>query len=123
MKKIMTVSALVLMLGLSGNAMAQMPAKGGFQGPSAISGPSKVSDVKNMKDDTQVIMVGKIEKSLGDEKYLFTDASGSITIEIDDDDWNGLTVTPQNTIEVTGEVDKDMFEPVRVDVERVSIKK
>lgn len=122
MKNVITVSALVLMLGLSGNAMAQAKT-GGFNGPSAISTVSKAADVNNMKDDTQVILVGKIEKSLGNEKYLFSDASGSLTVEIDDDDWNGLNVTPQDTVELVGEVDKDMFGPAEVDVDRVTLKK
>lgn len=122
MKNVITVSALVLMLGLSGNAMAQVKT-GGFNGPSAITTASKAADVNNMKDDTQVILVGKIEKSLGNEKYLFSDASGSLTVEIDDDDWNGLNVTPQDTVELVGEVDKDMFGPAEVDVDRVTLKK
>lgn len=123
MKNVLTVSALVLMLGLSGNVLAQAPAAGGFQGPSAVTAPSKAADVANMKDDTQVILVGKIEKSLGDEKYLFSDASGSLTVEIDDEDWRGLTVTPNDTVELAGEVDKDMFGPAKVDVDRVTLKK
>ena len=121
MKNLLTVSAFALVLGLSTSAMAQMG--GGFQGPSAISEASKVADVKNMKDDTAVVMVGKIEKSLGHEKYLFSDASGSITVEIDDDDWRGLTVTPQDTVQINGEVDKDMFAPAEVDVDSITIKK
>ena len=42
-------------------------------------------------DDTPVKLVGKIEKSLGDEKYLFRDSTGSVrssellsVIEFDD---------------------------------------
>ncbi len=63
-----------------------------------------------------------MKKSLGDEKYLFKDASGAITVEIDDDDWNGLNVTPQDLIEIRGEVDKDLFD-TKIDADSVMLKK
>jgi uncharacterized protein YdeI (BOF family) len=34
-----------------------------------------------------VLLRGKIEKVLGDEKYTFADASGKITALIDDEVW------------------------------------
>jgi uncharacterized protein (TIGR00156 family) len=61
---------------------------GGYTGPSSIN-ISKVSEVKNMPHDTDVVMEGKIESYLGNEKYLFNDSSDTITIEIDNDVWNG----------------------------------
>ena len=49
------------------------------------------------------------------------DASGAITVEIDDDDWNGLNVTPQDLIEIRGEVDKDLFD-TKIDADSVMLK-
>ena len=72
-----------------------------------------------MGDDKPVVLVGKIEKSLGDEKYLFRDASGTIVVEIDNEDWNGVNVTPNDTVELRGETDKDYFKNPKVDVDAV----
>ena len=109
MKKIFAVSALTLVLGMSGAASAQMG--GGFQGPGLQ--PMSVA----------VVLVGQIERSLGDEKYLFKDASGSVTVEIDNEDWRGLNVTPQDTVILNGEVDKEMFKDTKIDVDSIALKK
>ena len=77
----------------------------GFNGPSVAI--SKVRDAKKMRDETSVVLVGKIEKSLGGEKYQFTDETGSIIVEIDEEKWMGLEVGPTDTVEIYGEVDKD----------------
>ncbi|MDI5434721.1 NirD/YgiW/YdeI family stress tolerance protein, partial [Salmonella enterica subsp. enterica serovar Kentucky] len=45
---------------------------------------------------------------IGTERlYVFKDATGTINVDIDHKRWNGLTVTPQDTVEIQGEVDKD----------------
>ncbi len=124
MNKLLAVSVLALMLGLNGLASAgyQEPssARGGFTGPGLEV--STVAEAVKLGDDTSVVVVGHIEKSLSDEKYLFKDASGAITVEIDDDDWNGLNVTPQDLIEIRGEVDKDLFD-TKIDADSVMLKK
>ena len=71
-----------------------------------------------MKDDAKAVLRGNIVKQVGHEKYLFKDATGEIVIEIDDDDWGGVTVGPQDTVELIGEVDKD-FNKVEFDVDIV----
>lgn len=122
MKKIVTVSALAIMLGFSANAFA----KGGFNGPQApmggYTGPSAaamtVAEAKELRDDSPVILIGKITKSLGGEKYLFTDGTETVTIEIDDDDWRGLTVGENDTVEIRGEVDKG-FTSYEIDVDSI----
>ena len=124
MNKFISASAFVVALGLSANAFAtgfQGPQNmGGFQGPGLE--PSSVSEALKLNDDTPVVLVGQIEKSLGDEKYLFKDATGSVTIEIDNDDWRGVNVTPKDTIVIQGEVDKDFFK-TEIDVDSVALKK
>ena len=124
MNKFITASAFVVALGLSANAFAAgfqgQANMGGFQGPGLQ--PSSVSEALKLNDDTPVVLVGQIEKSLGDEKYLFKDATGSVTIEIDNDDWRGVNVTPKDTIVIQGEVDKDFFK-TEIDVDSVALKK
>lgn len=123
MKNIFAVSALVLAMGVYGNAMAQnasAPA-GGFQGPGIA--PSTVAQALEMSDETAVVLVGSIEKSLGNEKYLFKDATGTVTIEVDNEDWKGINVAPKDVIEIKGEIDKEMMKDVKIDVDVVTLKK
>ncbi|MFV0576649.1 MAG: YgiW/YdeI family stress tolerance OB fold protein [Vibrio sp.] len=82
--------------------------KGGFQGPSKAKHIVRdVISAMNARDENKVELTGKLTMSLGDEEYVFQDATGEITVEIDDDIWFGRTVTPENTIVIRGEVDKD----------------
>lgn len=95
---------------------------GGFSGPSQA--PVTVAEVKKysvMQDDTPVVLVGRITGSVGGEHYSFKDNTGEITIEIDHKDWHGVNVSPQNTVKIYGEVDKDFSQDPKVDVKRVEI--
>jgi uncharacterized protein (TIGR00156 family) len=105
----------VPVLALTGS---MLNAQEGYRGP----GPDTVTveAAKNLKDDYPVTLKGKIEKFLGDEKYLFTDETGSIIIEIDDKLWRGISVDQNDTVEITGEIDKRF---TRVEIEASSIKK
>ena len=119
MKKILAVSALALTVAFSGAAFAKQNLGGGFTGPAASNLNVTAAEASKLSDDTPVILTGKIEQSLGDEKYMFRDASGTIIVEIDNDDWRGVTVGPNDTVELQGEVDTDMFQPNKVDVDTV----
>ena len=124
MNKFLSLSALALVLTYSAASMAgfnvNTPNTGGFKGPglSVVS----VDQALKMSDDTAVVLEGKIEKSLGNEEYIFTDSTGSVTVEIDDDNWRGVTVTPQDTIVIKGEVEKDMFK-TEIEVDAIELKK
>lgn len=112
MKKTLLIAAL-LTVGCTG-VLAQ---QGGYTGPKSTS-VMTVAQAKQMRDDSKVTLRGTIVKQLGDEKYLFKDSTGEITIEIDDDDWNGLAVGANDQIEIYGEVDKD-WNSVEIDVDSI----
>lgn len=96
---------------------------GGFEGPRAPSvAPMTVKQALDQRDDSIVVLTGKIVNSLGDEKYTFRDDTGDVIIEIDDEDWGGIKVTPENTIEIVGEVDKEFMKPTKIDVKSFSVK-
>ncbi len=121
MKKYTLLSVVLLSaLGLSANTHAQQNT-GGFSGPSDVSVIS-VAEALKLSDDTPVVLNGKIKKNLGKEKYLFSDGSADIVVEIDNEDWRGLNITPQDTIEIQGEIDKDFMKAPEVEVD-VVIKK
>lgn len=117
MKKTLAFGALALLLGVSSNAMAQQN-MGGFTGPSAVQ-PTTIADAVKQADDTAVELTGKIEKSLGDEKYKFSDESGSVTVDIDNEDFRGVSINENDTVKLKGEVDKELLEETTIDVNSV----
>ncbi len=125
MKKIIYTSLFALSIAVSCGASAgfepNAPAsQGGFKGPS--TGVTTVAAALNAKDDTLVQLTGHIEKETAKEKYQFRDSTGAIIIEIDNDDWNGLTVTPADLVTIYGEVDKEIMHAPEIDVDRIEKK-
>ena len=112
----------------SGFAPAAPPMGGGFTGGGAVggfAGPGPVitpaSSVATLRDDTPVVLRGHIVQHLGGEKYIFRDASGTVRVDIDHDKWPPQPITPNNIVELHGEVDRD-WRHVEVDVERIIIR-
>ena len=125
MKKIIYTSAFALSIAVSCVASAGFEpnapvAQGGFKGPS--DGVTTVAAALNAKDDTLVVLTGHIEKETAKEKYQFRDSTGAIIVEIDNEDWHGLTVTPADTVTIYGEVDKEIMHSPEIDVDRIEKK-
>lgn len=118
MKKILILSAIVSVSIGTTPVNAQFVERGGFKDPATIV--NTVAELKHMPDDSYVVLEGKIEKRLGKEEYLFSDTTGSITIEIDDDEWRGVSVSPQDTVEIIGELDNSIFSD-EIDVKQIRI--
>lgn len=102
--------------GFSGPSATQTQS-GGFQGPNGSS--TTVESAKSLRDDTWVTLRGNIVERISDDLYLFKDATGTINVDIDHKRWNGVTVTPQDTVEIQGEVDKD-WNSVEIDVKQIN---
>ncbi|WP_224653293.1 YgiW/YdeI family stress tolerance OB fold protein [Pectobacterium versatile] len=90
--------------------------KGGFIDQQ--SSLTTVDKAKDLRDDSWVTLSGNIEKRIGDENYLFRDATGTMEIEIDHKRWNGQMVSPTDKVEIQGELDKD-FNSVELDVKQI----
>jgi len=103
-------------LTLAAAAQAQYKS-GGYIGNTDTAEITTVEQIKNLTDDTYVTMQGKITAKIGHEKYTFQDQTGSIKIEIDDDDWNGITVGKDDVVQIQGEVDKSWTKPDKIDVD------
>ena len=124
MKKIAAMTAIVALVSMPVLAAGQ----GGFTGPSSttqgggFTGPSgtvtTVANAKSLRDDTWVTLRGKIVERVSDDLYKFQDASGMVNVDIDHKRWNGVTVGPQDTVEIQGEVDKD-WNSVEIDVKQI----
>ena len=98
------------------NAPTSVVQKGGFSGPNGTM--VTVKQAQDMKDDAWVTMRGNIEKRIGDEDYLFRDATGTMTVEIDNKRWEGQTVGPKDNVELQGKLDKD-FNSLELDVKQI----
>ncbi len=113
MKKVSVIAAVGLLA--SGAAFAGFVEVAG--NPETIV---TVEQIAQMRDEMPVVMQGKIVQNMGDEKYLFQDGTGSIAVEIDDEDWAGQTVSPANTVKIYGEVDTGLFKD-EIDVDKIMI--
>lgn len=111
---------LTLFVGIS---TVNAQTKGGFEGPGVSADNTlTVAEVLKLSDDANVTLTGQIINSLGDEKYTFKDATGEIVIEIDDEDWGGQKITPENTVTINGELDKEILEATKIDVKSFTVK-
>ncbi len=123
MKKVALVALIALISALSGAGLQQNGAQqyqsGGFTGPAAPS-QNSVSAALKAPDDTIVTLTGNIIRQVAHEKYEFTDGVATIIVEIDNDDWYGLTVSPSDTVTIYGEVDSDIFRANEIDVKRIT---
>ena len=126
MKKIAAIAAILALASAPAFAATQ----GGFSGPSSTTttqaggfvGPNgtvtTASNAKTMRDDTWVTLRGNIIERVSDDLYIFKDASGTVNVDIDHKRWNGQTITPQDVVEIQGEVDKD-WNSVEIDVKQI----
>ncbi len=94
--------------------------KGGFTGPGAATA-NTVAAAKRAWDDTWVVLRGHITRQIAHEKYIFADSTGEIVVDIDDKYIRYITVTPNDLVEISGEVDNEFFERTEIDVKRISI--
>ena len=78
-----------------------------------------VQEVKGMADDSPVIVRGYLVEQNGENSYLFRDDSGTINLEIEEDDWNGQPFVPTDFVEVWGEVDKNGMTVTEIDVSAI----
>ncbi len=91
--------------------------QGGYTGPSATTPASSTtqaadlparaarsppSPMSNRCGTIRVTLRGKITERVSDDLYKFRDATGVINVDIDHKRWNGVTVGPQDTVEIQG---------------------
>ena len=123
MKKVLcTLASLMLLSGVSladFDDYSVYDNSQGFQDDSAVS-TVPIKQVLRMRDDSTATIRGNIVKRLSDDKYLFKDNTGTIVVEIDYKYWAGLKVNSQDTLELTGEIDRDYN---KVELEAFSVKK
>lgn len=108
--------ALAALLAVAPFASAQ------FFGPGAHGSANNVKAVlDDPVDDQYVVLRGNLTSQVGSEKYMFSDGSGQIRVEIDDDVFPRHRIGPDTAVELYGEVEKDFMQSVEIDVDRMLI--
>ncbi len=115
MKKLLLFLTLIFVTSTSFAAVNTFG--GGFQDTTG-SNKTTVAKAIKMQDSSYVTLQGNIEKQLGEDKYLFKDSTGTITVDIDKEKWAGQIITPKDKIEISGEIDKK-FNYIKLDVDTV----
>ncbi|MFT4300568.1 MAG: NirD/YgiW/YdeI family stress tolerance protein, partial [Desulfovibrio sp.] len=90
---------LVLTLGLAGGFFPDVRASAaGFEGPGVASTVTRAADVLGAQDDAPCVLEGHILEKLPRRKnrYLFEDHSGRVVVEIKNEVFGHLTVTPRD---------------------------
>jgi uncharacterized protein (TIGR00156 family) len=77
--------------------------------------------LKNPIDDIYVLVRGRLTRKLRHEHYEFTDGTGTIRVEIDDEDFVRQTVTENTVVELYGELDVDYMSSPEIEVEWMRI--
>ncbi len=67
-----------------------------------------VTDALKMSDNSYVSVEGSILKKLTNDKYLFKDSTGTMTVEIDNDRWAGISADTKDILILNGEIEKKM---------------
>jgi len=110
------LSTLLLALAISTGASAE------FIGPGSTSSVTTIKSIGDMKDDDKVTLEGYIVKEIRSGHFTFKDSTGEIEIEIDNEDFRGIKVTPKTKIRIIGEIDKN-WTSTTIDVDYVEIVK
>ncbi|HWK53229.1 MAG TPA: NirD/YgiW/YdeI family stress tolerance protein [Hyphomicrobiales bacterium] len=104
-----TTAAIAQSTGYTGPSSAAQPTAGSYAGPSSVPLMTVQQLLDTGSDDQHALLQGRIVSHDGGERYTFEDATGRITIEIDDEDFPaGQTITAEQQVELLGEFDKGL---------------
>ena len=77
-----------------------------------------VAEARELDDDAKVVLEGFIIEDLGDEMFIFRDATGDIDLEIDKHVWDKREMDPDQVVRVYGEIDLNN-DSIKVEVEEI----
>ncbi|MGV2990054.1 YgiW/YdeI family stress tolerance OB fold protein [Vibrio sp. E150_011] len=100
------------------NGFVNAQTSSGFNGN--VESTQTVASANEARDESYVTLTGKVTEQVGHELYLFNDETGQVVVEIENEDWHGMAVTPETTLVIQGEVDRG-WTRVKIDVDRMTI--
>lgn len=135
MKKLTLIGAMLLAMGLTACQNGEKPeitlpsvsqvlgkepipvAPNGAINGHAVNAGATVASLANLPDESQVRLTGKLARAFGDERYEFSDGTGTVIVDIDNELWQGRAVGANDTITITGELDKSLNPLEKMEVE------
>jgi uncharacterized protein (TIGR00156 family) len=79
--------------------------------------------LKNGIDDQRVVIRGNVLRRLYGDKYMFSDGTGEIRVDIDQEEWPKEPVTDKTTVELIGKIDTEWSRPTEIDVKVLRVVK
>lgn len=93
-----------------------------FTGQGAQVATPTVAEILAKPVDGQMVRVqGHLLSKIKSKTYTFSDGTGEIVMEIDDDDFPKQPVSEKTKIEVVGEVDTGLRRPPEIEAESVRV--
>lgn len=93
-----------------------------YVGPSSTASYKNVAEIlKDPVDDTMVVLSGHLLRKVGKEKYIFSDSSGEIRVEIDAKHFPPTPISEKTKVQITGEVEKDFMSSPEIDIKGLVI--
>lgn len=115
----------VLLLAVLFCAMfpAHMAQAAGFEGPGVAPTVTRAADVLSAQDDAPCVLEGHILERIPFRKnrYVFRDESGQVVVEIENESFGHLTVTPRDRVRLMGHVDWSSKRPNEVEVDALAV--
>ncbi|MGO3743002.1 YgiW/YdeI family stress tolerance OB fold protein [Kerstersia sp.] len=102
-------------------AGAPAPAVAQYVGPGVAAAPDVRTILAQPQDDQWVTLKGHLLRKVGKERYVFSDGTGEIQVEIDDKDFPRVTVDEKTWVEISGEVDTGLTRPPEIEVDAIRI--
>jgi uncharacterized protein (TIGR00156 family) len=115
-------AAAALLLGLATTAWGQYTGPGA-RAPAAQAAARTVAEALQAPvDDRPVELAGSLVRQTGRELFLFRDATGEITVEIDAEDFPaGQPVGPEARVQIRGEIETRLLRKPRIEVEHLQL--
>lgn len=93
-----------------------------YIGPSTTPTHKTVADIlKDPIDDHPVVLDGHLVKKVGNEKYLFSDGSAEIRVEIDREHFPSTPITEKTKVRIRGELENDFLQSPEIDVDYLAV--
>ena len=93
-----------------------------YAGPSSKAGSRSVAEIlKNPGDDQPVVLSGYILRQVGNEKYIFSDGTAEIRVDIDAKLFPAQKIDDKVKVELRGEVEKEFMETPEIDVDVLTV--
>jgi uncharacterized protein (TIGR00156 family) len=100
---------------------AKPAAQGSYSGPSNVPLVTVKQLLDSGKDDQHARLQGRIVSHDGGDRYTLEDATGRISVEIDDEDFPaGQAIGADQRVELLGEFDKGLRK-VEFEVDRITV--